>query len=428
MFKNLKSKSLLIIILSLACSIIIRELLVVTSTQVADVLRMHQVAQTVVKGINPYLIRDFYIYPPVWMFIEGFSLQMVKLLNIPFQVSIKFWPNLADILIFMLIYKFLLKEKLKPVNSAFWASAFILNPVSIIVSSAHGQFDSVVSLFVIGAIYLLTFAKKKTSFYLSALLVGIAIAIKPNPAMLVPLFVLFKKTELKEKILYLVLAGLPVFLTLLPFLATSFSQTLQSVFGYSGVGDFGLAAVIRGIWYQTNASLWPPSTPELLTTTKVSFLFGSIFIFTLFSGFKNLAGACVALYLLFFSVYFGISAQYLSWVIPLMALARDRKLFLFSLVATVSLASFYLFFNPEILLGVFANIQAFQSQYMQFYLASNLLLWLSCIILLVIGVRRMLLLNYQKFSRPRKMLTLVSLGLFFVSLIPTGFLVVAIFN
>src|SRR3990167_2758095 len=166
MLKNFRSKSLLIIILGLASSIIIRELLIITSTQVADILRMHQVAQAVVRGINPYLVRDFYIYPPVWMFIEGFSLQLVRLLNIPFQVSIKFWPNLADILIFLLIYKFLLKERLKPMQSALWASAFILNPVSIIVSSAHGQFDSLVTLFVIAAVYLLTFAKKKTSYYL----------------------------------------------------------------------------------------------------------------------------------------------------------------------------------------------------------------------------------------------------------------------
>src|SRR3989304_542935 len=109
MLKSFSRKTLYLIILALAVSLFVRGFLLVTSTQVADVLRMHQVAQAVLGKVNPYLIPDFYIYPPAWMFIEGLSLQMVQMFNISFQAHNTGYLILPPVAIFFLIFKFLRK-------------------------------------------------------------------------------------------------------------------------------------------------------------------------------------------------------------------------------------------------------------------------------------------------------------------------------
>lgn len=373
--------NLFILLLGIFLSIIIRSFFILNGADVSDITKLREMGEAVLKGVNPYLSLPYNIYPPLALYIEAATIILSNFLNIPFHILTKIWPNLADIAMTVLIYKFLIKLKIKSASATFWSLIFILNPISIIISSAHGQIDSITSLFVLFSIYLLIFYFSK--FYLlAALCLGLAIAIKPNPIMLIPLFLFvrtsfLKNFNLKERLIFSGISLAPVLVLLAFFKERDNAKILESLVGYSGVYDFGYAAIIRGILYQDNASIWIPTSDYLLNISKIIFLLGVVFVILIFKNTKNLIKACLSMYLLFLTVYFGISAQYLSWVLPLAVVAREKMIIIFSATGLLALFGFYMFFGPEILLGKFSSINGYQSKYMSIYFFGNLLFWFS---------------------------------------------------
>ena len=390
--KRTFSKEIILFIFGILLSLAIRLFFTLKGAALADVLRMYEVAQKVLSGGNPYQTYGFYIYPPLWMQVEYFSLLVSRVFLIPFQTVIKIWPNVADLLIGIVIYVFLTNNKVKPAISVPWSLFYILNPVSILISSVHGQFDSIVSLFTLLSIFFITFFKTPKFFYLSALMFGIAIAFKPNPVMLLPFFLLYKNVNFIKRIKYLLVTAVPITLTLLPYVFISPREVLTSILGYSGAYDFGYAAIFRGLWYQNNANYWFPYSDQFLSISKVLFLFLSIFIYFFFANppagraGKKVYVSSLALYLLFLIVYFGISGQYYLWIIPLAIIAREKLVILFSILVTFALLAFYLFFNPSLIISSIVT-KPFQSIFMSVYFFANVFPWIFCLFWLVKLIR-----------------------------------------
>lgn len=404
-----------ILFIGIFLSVLIRAFFIINGTNVADIKLLFGMGDTVLKGLNPYTSLPFNSYPPLAVYIESLTILLSNTLNIPFHILTKIWPNLADIVITLILYKFLIKLKAKPLFASFWSLVFILNPISIIISSAHGQIDSFSSLLTLISIYLLSLSNKP-KFNLSALFLGLAIAIKPNPLMLLPFFLIFKKSSLKQKIIFLLISITPVVLTLIPF-ALQNPQILTKIFGYIGVYDFSYAAVLRSFWYQQNAETWLPQTDQLFKASKLAFILGTVFLLVLFYQSKNLLKACLAVYLLFLGIYFGISAQYLSWILPLAILSKDKMIISFSISGTFALFGFYSFFGPDILFGKFWDGTAFQSKYMLFYFVGNLLLWLTILWWLIRIIKNYTNEAFNNFSLLNKKIVLVSFVLFIISLL-----------
>lgn len=419
---QLKTRSLIILTSGILISIIVRSFLIIHGNDTADVKRMHEVGQAVLDGINPYLTHDFYIYPPLWMHFEAMTLWLSNLFNIPFHILIKVWPNMADILITIILFKFLLRLNISYTKASLWSLVFILNPVSIIISASHGQFDSVPSLLVLLAIYLLTFYSTKTYIFMSALLMGLAIAFKPNPVMLLPLLLI----QTSKVFRYALLSAIPVLLTLLPYLIMNFHATTGSVFSYSGVYDFGYASILKAIWYQQNANIWPPYLDEMLNITKFTFLFASSALFLIFWGQKTLVRASLAVYLLFLTFYSGISAQYLVWILPFAVIERSKAIIPFSFSATVALLGFYLFFGPEILLGNLKQIPTFQSDYMLLYFVGNLMLWATVLLWSLNIFKKYTKITWENIGQFRKTLVVSLLIALVISLIPVFYMAIKI--
>lgn len=405
-----------ILFIGIFLSVLIRAFFIINGTNVADIKLLFGMGDTVLKGLNPYISLTYNSYPPLAVYIESLTILLSNTLNIPFHILTRIWPNLADIVITLLLYKFLIKLKVKPLFASFWSLVFILNPISIIISSAHGQIDSFSSLLTLISLYLLSLSNKP-KFNFSALFLGLAIAIKPNPLMLLPFFLIFKKSDLKQKIIFLLISMAPVVLTLIPF-ALQNPQILTKIFGYMGVYDFSYAAILRGFWYQQNAEIWLPQTDQLFRAGKLAFILGTVFLLVLFYQSKNLLKACLAVYLLFLGIYFGISAQYLSWILPLAILSKDKMIIPFSISGTFALLGFYTFFGPDILFGKFWNGIAFQSKYMLIYFIGNLLLWATILYWLIKIIENSFFMSFKTFSPLRKKIILVSLVFFIISLLP----------
>lgn len=409
----------IIFFIGIIISILIRVFFILHGLDVADVLKAHQVATVMLQGNNPYPVIDFAIYPPLNYFIETLTLLVSNSIAIPFHILTKAWPNIADLAITFFLFKFLINQKIRPLYAYLWSLMYFLNPISILISSAHGQIDSVTSLLLLLSIYVLTL--KTSKYYLfGSLLLGLAIAIKPNPTMLLPVFLVYKfnQNELKQKLIFTLVSLAPVTITLIPYLWINFHAVITNIFSYSGVYDFGYAAIFRGLWYQNNADIWLPLTQEILSASKYLFLSGLLFLAMLFINSKQLIKACLTVYLFFLSVYFGISAQYLIWILPLAILEKDLKIIPFTFSGLIAIFGFYMFFGPEILLGNLSTLSAFQSKYMSVYFLGNLTLWLTMLWWLITIIKNYLKVNYSTFSITRKRLIKITAVILLLSFLP----------
>lgn len=409
--------STLILFSGIFLSVLIRAFFISSGTNVADIKLLFGMGDAVLKGLNPYIYLTYNSYPPLAVYIEAFTILLSNISNIPFHILTKIWPNLADIAITLLLYKFLIRLKVKSDFASFWSIIFILNPISIIISSVHGQIDSIPSLLVLISIYLLSFFNKP-KFVLSAFILGLAIAIKPNPLILLPFFLIINKIDLKQRLIFLLTSLATVVFTFTPFILQSPQQILVKMISYGGVYDFSYAAVLRGFWYQRNAQTWLPQTDQLFDVSKLAFILGTIFLLVLLSQSKNLLKACLAVYLLFLGIYFGISAQYLSWILPLAILSKDKMIIPFSISGTFALLGFYTFFGPDILFGKFWDGTSYQNKYILFYFLGNLLLWLTILWWLIKIIKNYTREAFNNLSPLHKRIVIVSLILFIISLFP----------
>lgn len=417
-----------ILLSGIAVSLIIRIFLIFESKHTADIYLMYNMGTAVLSGRNPYIDLDFNSYPPLAIFIEVTSLILSSILQLPFVFVFKFWPNLADFITAFLIYKILIRLKSRPLVAAFWSLVYLLNPVSIIISSAHGQIDSITSMFIILSVYFLTFFSAEKYFYLSAICLGIGIAVKPNPVMLIPPFLFYKKINKKRIIIFVFLLMLPLIITIIPFIRQNPLLVSSRILSYSGVNDFSYAAVLRGIWYQINAVTNIPLVPEFLAASKTVFITGGVLLTLIFAGTKNLAKACLTIYLLFLAVYFGIGSQYLIWVLPFAVITKDRMIFPYIVLAFLAQLGFYLFFGPDILMGKLSTIAPFQTKHIYLYFLGNLLLWLYISFWLIKLIKEHLSVYFLKFSTLRKNLIYATLISFILSFAPLFYLISEFFK
>lgn len=409
--------STFILYIGIFLSVIIRVFFINNGTNVGDIKLLFGMGDAVLKGLNPYISLTYNSYPPIAVYIESLTILLSNALNIPFHILTKLWPNLADIIITLLLYKYLIRLKVNPFFASFWSLVFILNPISIIISSIHGQIDSIPSLLVLISLYFSSLSRKP-KFYISALILGLAIAIKPNPLMLLPFFLINNKTDLRQKFTFLLVCLTPITLTFISFISQNPQQILLRMLSYGGVHDFSYAAILRGFWYQQNAEIWLPHTDQFFEASKLAFILGCIFLLIAFYQSKNLLKVCLSVYLLFLGTYFGISAQYLSWILPLAILSRDKMIIPFSVTGTFALLGFYSFFGPDILFGKFWNGIAYQNKYMLIYFLGNLMLWCTIIWWLIRIIKQYIDTSFKIFSLFRTKIVILSLVLFVISLLP----------
>lgn len=417
-----------IFITGILISLVIRICLISQSKHIADVYLLYTMGATFLEGRNPYLVLDFNSYPPLAIYLVAASMKISSNLHTSFVTIFKLWPNLADFISAILIYKFLVRIKTKTFYAVVWSIFFLLNPIAIIISAAHGQIDSITSLFVLLSIFLLTFYSKSIHIYLSALSLGLAITFKPNPVMLIPLFLLHKRFSIQQRITYLILVLTPLSLVFIPFVNQQPGTVLSRMLSYLGVNDLSYAAILRGIWYQNNASTTIPLSNELLNTSKYVFMSVASSLTLLIIGSKNLAKAILTIYLAFITIYFGIGSQYLVWILPFAVLAKDKMVIFYTLFGFIALLGFYLFFGPDILFGKSLSIEPFQTKYIYLYFIGNLLFWMFNIFWLIKIIKSYFENQYSSFGMIRKKLIFITATLFVFSLIPMFNLVIEFFR
>jgi Gpi18-like mannosyltransferase len=184
------------------------------------------------NGMNPYMAQDLSAvfhnstfqgittlgYPPPWSIVLGL-IYLCSYKLIPnflfYNLATKLPIVAANICVAYLVTHILKKSGVREEN-AHWAWVFMLfNPFLLLTSSAWGQFDPIMAVLVLLALFQLN----KGKIILPAILVALAISLKPTSIGLVAvIFIYLAGRSLKNTLAYFIIFGLAMLaFCILPF-------------------------------------------------------------------------------------------------------------------------------------------------------------------------------------------------------------------
>ena len=282
-------------------------------------------------------------YTPFWFYLIAGLRYISNAFNLPFYFIVKFPAIIADIVITLLIYIISLKFGFEKKKSFFISLLYGINPIPILYSSAHGQFDAIAIMFVLLAAYFFMFKQKK---HWSALFLGFAVVSKNFPIILLPLFLL-KLKNWNERARYTLLTIIPVALILAPFMLISkesFIGVVNNVFLYrGGFGYWGYPLSLIIVKYSpftlfkviSNSPWFIAIFNEVQRFGNIFTLMAIILSYALIKSDKIIKSILI-IFLTFYTFTIGMGS-YLVWVLPFALLIKDRKIIPYTIFASLYL-------------------------------------------------------------------------------------------
>ncbi len=395
----------------LSAAILLRILPLFWSTESLDIALYRYQAISVLDHINPYLfylprsltnIQQPYVYLPFSIFYAPLCLQMSYFLQVPFHIVIKLSPILFDLAIITTLYFFFHSKNENKARQAAWIYA--LSPIAILISSFHGNIMS-------GPVFLcllsfLLFYKEESptktmgriNLQLSALFLGMAIAWRTYPLLLLPAFLL-KSKDLRSAVRFALFAGIPVLATSIPFLISSPAALFHSL-SYTGVsGTIGWHIILDQVntLFIRNPSLALPKDLSSFFHSNTYRIPVTLFVAAYFALFAfgrkrlDLLKLLILPLLLLYGVSTTVAQQYFLWVLPFLILWSLEAAWIYSIIGGVTLAIRYWALYPEILFGSLPVIKLTAQQELLTSFAAVTCFWIltvSFIVILLISKRQ----------------------------------------
>jgi hypothetical protein len=293
---------------------------------VTDALLSGQEVYSAVAGRHPYL--------PFQMFVMGAMARLAAATGLPYVAAMKLPAILADVALTGLIYRAVFDRR-GHAWAAYLALLYALNPVSLLVSSYHGQFEAVTLLLLAGGWWLWE-RRRVTS---SAAAVGLAILNKTWPVLFLPV-VLIRLSSWRARLGYAALAlsipALAVAAYLLAYDADPAPMLGRALTHRGNPGYWGPGAVLFPA-----AGVWPGLQPlaDALVALRNWLLAGAALLALWWTQRQSALDAFLTLLLAVVAVTVGFGIQWLLWLIPFALLAEQaRWTRLYSLAAALMLA------------------------------------------------------------------------------------------
>lgn len=357
---------------------ILRVLPLFWGREVFDVRLYRYQAIAVLDHVNPYLysvspafstVRHPYVYFPFSMFYAPACLWFSQWTGVSFAAVIKWTPVALDLCLLAVLYDCLSKQNPRLAVRAAWIYA--LCPVAILISAFHGNVIVGPTLLTLCSLLFFEEAERLSgdprllSRRLSALILGLAIAWRTYPVLLLPVFLL-KSSTVKEARHFLFFAVLPVVVTTLPFLCMSPVPLLKalSYTGYNGsVGWHMIPVTAAGsLFLHTPFFLDLQHFGQLLvnrTHTWDKAAFAGAYTAVLFLLRKRMDALRLILlsYLLLYFLMTTVAQQYFIWVLPFLFLWSVPLALVYSVLCGLVLLVIYWAIFPEILFGTFSIVR-----------------------------------------------------------------------
>lgn len=359
--------------------------------ETADVASNRTMAEAIVRGDNIYAYHVLYWYNPFAQFHPALSLLIANGLGARFDFVFKLAMIAADAGTTFLIFWYLLRHGQSLRSTIAWTFLWVLNPVSILISAFHGAPHSIVCFLAVAAFVAADIAtdgvRRPYLLAISALALGLGIALRTIPILLLPCFLVLITRTVREVATYAALALLASVANLIPYLIFA-SETLlretvmeSGTLDYSGYTDFGWVAVVRaaGLLFGRPRQFMVRDQ-ELLDGTKLLFVLAYLASLLVLPYFRraSLGRALMLSSLLFYTLYAGVASQYLVWVLPLAIILRQRLTIPYTMISATALISFYTTYYAPILFGRYAPLIRPSDAVLATYGISNILLVALC--------------------------------------------------
>jgi hypothetical protein len=367
-------------ILAVAC--ITRLALALIARDIIDVHNYERVADTVLSGglLSLYVkTAGIYPYPPLWVWFEVLARLLSSTGVISFSLAIRLPIIVADVGIVYLIWHWWFQQSIH--IAARLSLLYAINPVSLLITCWHGQFDAIPTFFAVLAVYYLV---KRNNMLASAFALSLAVAFKSFHVLLLLPIILHLESK-QKRIAYIAITIVPVVMALLPFLLYSPEAVFRELFGYRGAALLGVMVPIRTVYVPLAGASFPVDwTVGIISISRFLFLmiYGAIAWWMRKRGIA-LIRVIICVFALFYAIYAGISPQYLVWIVPFLLLDQPVRLtpaIIYSCAATCGLLGFYAYAIPGLFpFALSLPLRMSQTMYGLFGTAW----WAACIALVV---------------------------------------------
>ncbi len=306
----------------------------------------------VLAGRNVYtapLALNRYPYPPLHGYVSALMVWLSGGDRMAFLIADKLIPAACGVALAVALWAAALRLGRAPGKALSIGVLYAVNPLPVLVTSYHGQFEEIPLLFIVLALLLLCGrGQTRGAAALSALLLGVAVAYKTWPLLfLPPLFLLARGAW--RRLLYLPLTFVPLAVSIglygLAFGRAGMAAVVERLHDYKGSNGFcwGYVSALRHCWVQNqrvqpNAWVLPLNSALLLGALAIVLLL-------LLWRRRPLEGL-VALPLAFYLFSPGWGPNYSVWVLPFalllgVPLATRYTLLVLPVVALTYLDSLY---------------------------------------------------------------------------------------
>jgi hypothetical protein len=381
MYHNLKQHSAFMAVLALA--LILRLVLAWVAPGAGyDIESYRLQGQAVLQGENVYAVTFRYPYPPLWLYWPALALKLAEATSWPFHFCVKLLIIAADVGIGWLLWQWP-RPSPASVRRAAW---YWFNPVVLLISTLHGQFDALV-------IFMVLLAARwwlERRLVMTALSLGVSVALKGFPLLLLPAFLLGLATW-SQAVAFAVVVGSVLLIISLPYLAQSGDRIARILLFYNSTADHSYSYVLS----IPQAAAGAEVNPALTMLRQASRLLeaGVVLGLAVLGALRHwlleyrLAAAILAIY----AIAPGLASQQMLWVIPFLILTRHAGAYwIYTLISTAALVLFYGQYFP-LVLGLSAAWTG--DQLLPVRGAIELIWWLAVIALLSWVV-------YQQFRHP----------------------------
>ena len=300
-------------------------------------------AQAVWAGQNIYEVTYRHPYPPLWMYWPAVALKLSEATNLPFHFWVKGPAIAADLGIGWLLFAW--SPAASTTQRRRRAMGYLFNPIVLIISAMHGQFDSAVIAFILLA------ARWSVDRQLirSALSLSVAVALKGFPVLLLPVF-LIGLASWGQAALYAALTASVFVLISAPYFAVSGRRLLGIVLSYNSTSDHSYGYVLRELKIN-GAAVTEPLWVTLRSIAR--WLQGAatlgvmaISVWRKWPLERRVAAMFVAMY----AVSPGLASQQMLWIVPFLILTRHRRaLLIYTVISTAALILFYACYFPDVI-------------------------------------------------------------------------------
>ena len=273
-------------------------------------------------GHNVYGLTTRYNYSPVW-FLMLKALAGVNQLfpQFPFMFIVRSFLSLTDVVSLFIVWKIAGKLNANPLKSA---ALFFLNPVSIIITGYHGQFDGLVVLFLLGALLVYVLYRDK-GWFSGWLMVTFGLILKHEIPQQLVIFLRYVKLPWKE-VLGFTFASVALFLiSFVPYMREGLSGIIANVFQYGGMREnYGLIMFYERLGEQGNV---------YASIHKVAFISG-LMMWALYYRPTNLIRGSLLGFLFFLVFTSGMSLQQLVLPVAIGAIIPSGGFYLYCIIST----------------------------------------------------------------------------------------------